>query len=132
MERGPAGSSSVLKAKGFCENGAQAELLWGLGYKVQHTLGGTLGRLPMSVRNSTCSDPVKMVGNAALFGHQEGLQLYKSQEMVPTQRMATMRPRALDVHLHGSRTERLQVREGCSTNTGSRIAESCGMCRFSF
>lgn len=73
MERGPAGRRSVLKAKGFCENGAQAELLWGLRYKVQHTLGGTLERLPISVRNSTCSGPVRMVGNAALFGHQEGL-----------------------------------------------------------
>lgn len=85
MERGPAGRS-VLKPKGFCENGAQAELLWGLGYKVKHTLGGTLGRLPISVRSSTCAGSVRMIGNAALFRHQEGLQLYKSQEMVPTQR----------------------------------------------
>lgn len=53
-----------------------------------------------------------MMGNAALFGHQEGLQLYKSQEIATTRHCSPGPLKALHIHLQWSRTGRKQGRGG--------------------
>lgn len=129
----PAGRKSNQKAKGLCKNGgvSRTTLVSQLQNRA-HASGRDL--FPMSVNSSAWLQPIKMVGNAALLGHQEGLQLCRSPEMAPwAENGHNEVPLSWALrstgHLQGSRT---RWGGGCSADTGNRNVESHGVGRFSF